>query len=208
LRRPGLHFLAFAPPGFLYCTSPQSHLCSLPPSLPFSTLNFARGGSDSPWPTLLTPGCPPSTGEIQSRKRQGWGKRAKVGLGGLVQLSRWGAWAVTLHFARGGSDSPWPTLLTPGCPPSSPDSATIPSEASTAESGLDGGHPGVNKVGHGESDPPRAKFRVEKGKDAPILAFFYSEFRPWRIRFAMADFIDPRMSSIKPRSYANSHYRG
>jgi hypothetical protein len=39
------------------------------------------------------------------------------------------------------------------------------SDGIVAESGLDGGHPGVNKVGHGESDPPRAKFRVEKGKD-------------------------------------------
>ncbi|KAJ5839834.1 uncharacterized protein N7525_005022 [Penicillium rubens] len=39
---------------------------------------------------------------------------------------------------------------------------------------------------------------------SPILAFFYSEFRPWRIRFAMADFIDPRMSSIKPRFRYNT----
>ncbi|KAF9239181.1 hypothetical protein DTO013E5_7883 [Penicillium roqueforti] len=38
----------------------------------------------------------------------------------------------------------------------------------------------------------------------PILAFFYSEFRPWRIRFAMADSIDPRMPSIKPRFRYNT----
>ncbi|KAJ5603616.1 hypothetical protein N7537_006572 [Penicillium hordei] len=38
----------------------------------------------------------------------------------------------------------------------------------------------------------------------PHPCLFYSEFRPRRIKFAMADFIDPRMSSIKPRMRYNT----
>lgn len=38
----------------------------------------------------------------------------------------------------------------------------------------------------------------------PQSCLFYSEFRPRRIKFAMADFIDPRMSSIKPRVRYNT----